>query len=184
MPIAIAHSLFGALVVPSGRVAEVGVEAEPDDDHDGAEHLATSDMLPGQEVAERQREDDGRDEQRLDDREPPAIECGRLKDVAGKESERSEQPPRLPDEAHERLRIGERDLGEIQRSLLLQRCRNREEECRDECEDVRHRRRLRHVPVVRNGRWLVEPRRAADSLPVAAKRARPRQECRRTPTPP
>ncbi len=171
MPIAIAHSLFGALSFLR-RIAEVRVEGETDHDHDRADHLATPDVLPRQEVAERQREDDGGDEQGLDDRDPPAIECGRLKHVAGQERKRSEQSPRLPHKTHERLRVAERDLGKVERTLLLQRCGNREEKCCDEREDVSHGRRLRHTPVVGNIRRAVEPGWATDHLPIAAEHSR------------
>ena len=65
---AIAHSLFGRVLVAAGRIAEVDEQREPDEDHDRADHLAPADVLLRQEVAEREREDDRRDEQRLDDR--------------------------------------------------------------------------------------------------------------------
>ena len=174
MPIAIAHSLFGALVVASGRVAEVGVEAEPDHDHDRADHLAATDVLLRQEVAERQREDDRRDEQRLDDRDPATIERTRLEDVAGEERERSEQPPRLPDEAQERLRVGERDLREVERPLLLQRCRKREEERRDECEDCQPPAQT----TTRVGRWQLASgpsSRGGPPIPCRSAADRPRR---------
>jgi len=51
-------------------------------------------MLPRQKVAERQREDDGRDEQRLNDRDPPAIEGGRP--VPGELAYSLEVPPADP----------------------------------------------------------------------------------------
>ena len=171
MPIAIAHSAVRGAVVSSRRVAEIRVETEPDHDHDRADHLATPDMLPRQEVAERQREDDGRDEQRLDDRDPPAIERGRLKDVAGEQRERPEQPPRLPDEAHERLRVGERDLREVECpfccSVAASAKRNAAMSARTSATGADY---------DTAGRWqlqrVVEPRWAADSLPVAAERTR------------
>ena len=52
-----AHS--GRRVVdPAGRVAEDDEQPEPEDDHDRADHLAPADVLPRQQVAERQREDE------------------------------------------------------------------------------------------------------------------------------
>ena len=72
----------GRVLVPTGRVAEVDEQAEPDDDHDGADHLATAHVLLRQEVAERQSEHDGRDEQRLDDREASAVERAGLEQVS------------------------------------------------------------------------------------------------------
>ena len=156
IPIATAHSLFGAVSFPVAGSPKYGVEAEPDDDHQRADHLATTDVLPRQEVAEREREDDGRDEERLDDRDPAAIERACLEDIAGEKCERPEEPPRLPDETHERLRVGERDRREIERPLLLQRCRKRKEERRDECEDFGHRQRLRQAPMIGKIRRRIE----------------------------
>ena len=94
--------------------------------------LAAADVLLGQPVAERQGEDHRRDEQRLDDREPAAVECGGLEEVAGEQRHRAEQPHRLPGEPHERHRVAERDLGKVQRALLLKGCGQREQERGDQ----------------------------------------------------
>ena len=48
----------GGILVPARRIAEVDEQREPDEDHDGADHLAAPDVLLRQEVAEREREDD------------------------------------------------------------------------------------------------------------------------------
>jgi hypothetical protein len=76
-------------------------------------------VLLGQEVAERQREHDRRHEQRLDDRQPAAIERSRLERVADQQGDGADQPRPLTGESHERHRLGERHRGEIESTLLL-----------------------------------------------------------------
>jgi hypothetical protein len=70
------------ILVTTRRIAEDRVEREPADDDRSADDLAAPDRLIREEVSERQCKDDGRDEQRLDDREPPVVEGDRLDDVA------------------------------------------------------------------------------------------------------
>jgi hypothetical protein len=54
-------------------IADEYEQRKPDDDDSSAQHLPAHDVLSGQPVPERQRPDDRRDEQRLDDDEPAAI---------------------------------------------------------------------------------------------------------------
>ena len=140
-------ALFERILVAAGRIAEVDEQREPDDDHDRADHLAPPDVLLRQEVAERQGEDDRRDEQRLDHDEPAAVERAGLEQVARDEHEGADEPGHVAGEPDERLRVGERDRRKVQRAALLQRRRQREAECRDQCEGCSHARSLERVSV-------------------------------------
>jgi len=126
------------VVVPSRRVAEDRECAEPDQDHRGAADLAAADALVREPPAEREREHDRRHEERLDHGEPPVGERDGLEAVAAQQRDRPEQPPRLFHEVQERPRRAERKPTEVERSLLLERCREREEERRHEREDLGH----------------------------------------------
>ena len=64
----------GRVVHSGGRVGEEGEHPEADDDDRGAEHDPPGDLLAGEEIAERQRPDHRRDEERLDDRDAPPVE--------------------------------------------------------------------------------------------------------------
>ena len=72
--IAAVQSEAGASSTPGSRIAETGEDRKPDDDDPRSEHLPSEDLLTGKEVAERNRPDHGRDEQRLYDRHPTTIE--------------------------------------------------------------------------------------------------------------
>ena len=65
--IAIADWSVRRVVASTGWISERGEEREPDDDDARAEDLTRPDVLSGQEVAEGEREHDGRDEERLDE---------------------------------------------------------------------------------------------------------------------
>ena len=130
----IAHCGVRRVLLAAGRVAEVDEQREADEDHHCADHLAAPDVLLRQHVAERQREHHGGDEQGLDHREAAAVERGGLERVAGEQRQRSDQPHLLAEQPDEGLRICERDRREVERALLLQRRREREQECGDECE--------------------------------------------------
>ena len=130
--------VVGRVLLPAGRVTEVDEQAEPEDDHERADHLASAHVLLRQEVAEREREHHRGDEQRLDDREAAAVECARLEEIPGEQGDRAEEPHLLADQPHERHRVGERDRREVQRTLLLEGRREGEEECRDERQGSSH----------------------------------------------
>ena len=136
--IAIAHSLPGSVLATSRRVAVEREERQPDHDHRGTDQLVPTHVLVRQEVAEREREHDGHDEQRLDDRQPAAIEGSRLEQVADEQRSRSQQPSRLTDEPRQRGRAPKRQLREVERALLLQGRREREQEGGDESEECGH----------------------------------------------
>ena len=90
-PIVIAHWRLDAFSFPrQGRRSRR--KAEPGDDHDGADHLATAHVLLREQVAERQGEHDGRDEQRLDHREASAVERAGLEQVPRDQRRSPEQP--------------------------------------------------------------------------------------------
>jgi hypothetical protein len=91
-------------------------------------------VLTRQEVAEREREDNRRNEQWLDDRGASSIERRGLEQIAGKERQGADQPHRLTDKARKRLRVSKSDLREVQRALLLQRRCQGEEGRRDKSE--------------------------------------------------
>ena len=127
------------VVLPARRVAVDREHGEPEHDHDCAADLATPDALVRQQPAEREREDDRGHEQRLDDREPAAVERARLEHVADEQRRGAEQPHALADEPYERHRVRERDSVEVEGALLLERRGDREQEGRHECERGRHR---------------------------------------------
>src|SRR5207249_3535585 len=128
-------------VVPARRLAEDREEGEPENDDTSADDLSPADVLLSEHVAEREREDHRRHEQRLDDGQPPVIESDRLHGVSNEERERSDEPPPALDETGERAQAVGRDR-KIQRALLLQRRRDGEEACRDEGEELGHVRTL------------------------------------------
>ena len=125
------------VVLPLAGLPKTAYSARPSDDDRGAEHLPRGHDLRRDEVAERQGEDDGADEQRLDDRDPPAVERDRLRHVADEERGRPAQPPRALAELEERLQPLGRDA-ELERAALLEGRGDREEERRDDGEDGRH----------------------------------------------
>ena len=118
------------VLVAARRVSEDRVHRKPGDDDPCADDLAAPYGLVREEVAERQREDDGRDEQRLDDREPAVVESDRLHDVADEQCPRTDEPPVASRELRERAQVVRGDA-ELERALLLQRGRDSEEERRD-----------------------------------------------------
>ena len=68
----------------------------------------------------------------------PRSSARRLEDVAGEQRDRAQQPHRLAGEPGERLRVAQRDLRQVERALLLQRCGEREEERGDQREGRGH----------------------------------------------
>ena len=136
--IAIAHSSFGASSRPPDGISERGEEREPEDDDARAEDLTTTDVLSGQEVAEGEREHDGRDEQRLDDRQPSPVERSSLRQIPDEERDGAEEPPLLLDEPDQRHRVSQRDLVEVEGTSLLERRRERKQKRRHEGQDRRH----------------------------------------------
>ena len=128
----------GRVGVPTGRVAVVHEQAEPEEDHGRPDHLPPADHLTGQEVAHRQHEDHRRHEQRLDDREASSVERAGLERVPREQRHGPHQPRRLTGQPHQRHRVGHRDRREVQRSLLLERGRDCEEERRHERQTRSH----------------------------------------------
>jgi hypothetical protein len=128
------------VLAATGRVAEDREERQPDDDHRGSDDLVPTHVLTRQEVAEREREHDRRHEQRLDDRQPSAIERRGLEHIAHEQCHGPHQPHGLTDQPSQRGRAPKRQLRKVQRPLLLQRRRESEQEGGDEGEDRGHRR--------------------------------------------
>ena len=119
----------------AGGVTEDRVQREPEHDDDRADDLSPADGLVRQEVAERQRKDDGRDEQRLDDRELSVIERDRLDDVADEQRAGADKPPAACRQPGEGTQVVRRDP-EIEGSLLLKGRGDGEQERCDECENL------------------------------------------------
>src|SRR5262249_42883464 len=126
------------IVSAAGRVAHDGEDCEADDDHDRPDHLTPADVLGGYEVAEGQREDDRRHEQRLDHREPSVVERNRLEGVADEKHGRAGEPPVLPKEPEERRGVREGDPAQTGGALRLQRRRQREARRSHQRERRRH----------------------------------------------
>jgi hypothetical protein len=97
------------VVDTAGRVADAREDGEPDDDHRGSKDVAAGDRLVRQEVPERQRPDDRRHEEGLDDRHAPAVERRRLEDNARDLGAEPEQPDPVREQLCERLRVAALD---------------------------------------------------------------------------
>jgi hypothetical protein len=74
-----------------------------------------------QEVSERERPDDGGDEQRLDDRDTATVERGGLENDADDLRGEAEEPDPLREQHEKRRRASDGDGGEAQRRLLPER---------------------------------------------------------------
>src|SRR5262249_55392622 len=97
-----------------GRIAEGCKECEPCDDDRSTDHLSDSDRLVCQEVAEWERPDHRRDEQRLDDRDAAAVEGGGLAADADDLRDEAEQPHPASEQDQEGLRTTKGDPLEVQ----------------------------------------------------------------------
>jgi hypothetical protein len=96
------------------------------------------DHLAREEIPEWECEHDRGHEQGLDDRQATVRKSHRLERVPDEERDCAEEPPRLFREVQERARRTEGDLPNPERSPLLQRRCEREEEGRDESKDLGH----------------------------------------------
>ena len=128
----------GRAVVAGGGVPDQREHGEPDHHECGGHDLRPVHDLAGEEVPERQREDDRRHQQGLDHRQFPVVERDRLADVPAEEGDRAQEPPRLADQADEGGGRAQRHLAHPERTLLLERCRQREQERRTEGQDASH----------------------------------------------
>ena len=146
--IASAHSFPGAFSRPPAGSPKMAKSANPSTITSCAGHLASTDVLARQEVAERQGEHDCRDEQRLDDREASTVERRRLEDVSGEKRQRPGEPGSLLGQPQERRRLGQRDRREVESAFLLERRRDGEQQRRDKGESRRH----FAEPTLRGGR--------------------------------
>ena len=109
-------------------IADEHEQRKPDDDDARAQHLPPHDVLGGQPVPERQRPDDRRDEQRLDDDELAAIQRRPLRRVSEQQDDGPEQPDRNGEQPHEPAHALDRIAATCEGELpaLLQRGRERE----------------------------------------------------------
>ena len=138
------HSALGRVLVAAGRVAEVGEQREPDDDHDRADHLAPTDVLLRQPVAERQGEDDRVTSSGWMIESRPRSSAAAWNTIAGEQGGRAEQPHRLAGEPPSDIGRASA-ISEGQRTLLLQRGGQREQERGDQRESMPRARALRRA---------------------------------------
>ena len=114
------------------------------DDEDGGADVDAADPLPGEPGAERQREDDAGDQQRLHDRQPADPQRRRLGDEAERVGGDPGQPDRPPRHPQQQARAGALG-GRFEPGPLLQDGAEREQQRRDEGENYVHLVGLRSV---------------------------------------
>ena len=88
----IAHSCDGASLRPVSSLPEDRERGESEDDKGSRSDLHAVDLLVREQIPERQREDDRRDEQGLHHRQLPVVERDGLEEIAGEEHERPDEP--------------------------------------------------------------------------------------------
>ena len=140
-PIAISQSPSGASARPPEGSAKVRKATSAATTRKAAPTSIRRHLLPGQPRAERQREDDAGDQQRLDDRQPAEAERRRLGDEAERVGGDPDQPDRPLRHLHEQA--GARPLDRsFEAGALLKDGAEREEERRGEGESDVHPRRV------------------------------------------
>ncbi len=125
----------GRVVDASLRVGDEREQCEAGAHGARADDLAPADSLTSQAGPDREREDDARDEQRLDDHKPAHAQRSGLPRPAKPVDRHPEQPDRLAQKPQQEPGLERVALGLLHRPLLLEDRAKREENRRDERQD-------------------------------------------------
>ncbi len=125
----------GRVRAPVGRVTDAREGGQPCDDDDRGNDLATRHALFGQPDAERQHEYQAHRQKHLHDRDPAAVERQGLEQPADEHHPERHQPYGALDQLQERARVADRHVRHLVGAALLHHGRERERECRQECEN-------------------------------------------------